>query len=513
LSRCAVGRRENGVRQETLLIRADANVAMGTGHVMRCLALAQAWQDAGSCAVFAVADATLAIKQRLQDEGMEAEYLAAGAGTAQDAKQTADIARSRSAAWVVIDGYQFGAEYQAKVKAAGLRLLFVDDDGRAEHYSADLVLNQNIRASEDLYANREPGTRLLLGPRYALLRREFRQPRGWRREIPARATKVLITMGGSDPGNVTAKVTEAVSQLSHMGLETAVLVGGSNPHLSSVKRLVRQQGQAMRLIHDAPDMAVPMAWADVAIAAAGTTFWEMCLLGLPSILLVLAENQRAIAEEAERLGVAVSLGDAANVRVSAIAAALERLLNSQFERMTRSDKGRDLVDGRGAERVLAFLSDLELRRTLESDCEVFWEWANDPQTRASSFTSKPISWEEHVTWFRARLADPRALLYTATNREGLPLGEVRYQIDRKRAALSISVGESFRRRGWGRKIMTVAAEQLFQDSEAEIIDAYVKPANEASARLFSVAGFQRSSTQSIDGQEAVHFVLSRKAGP
>src|SRR5579864_7920496 len=122
--------------KEPLLIRADASVAMGTGHVMRCLALAQAWQDSGGRAVFAIADATPSVRQRLQNEGVEVENITAEAGTPLDATETSDLARRHGSFWVVADGYQFDAEYQSTVKATGLRLLFVDDDGRAKRYSA-----------------------------------------------------------------------------------------------------------------------------------------------------------------------------------------------------------------------------------------------------------------------------------------------------------------------------------------------------------------------------------------
>jgi UDP-2,4-diacetamido-2,4,6-trideoxy-beta-L-altropyranose hydrolase len=484
---------------------------MGTGHVMRCLALAQSWQDSGGQCIFAMTESTPAVEQHLREGGMRVEQLTASAGTAEDAKQTGHLAGKENAAWIVVDGYQFCAAYQLAIKAAGFKLLFIDDNVDSEPYSADLVLNQNIHASASLYARREPSTRLLLGPRYAMLRREFRQWRNWRREIPATGRKILLTMGGSDPNNLTARVIEAIRQLSNSGLETAVLVGGSNPHLQSVEASIRAQKQGMRLIIGASNVGEWMTWADVAIAGAGTTVWEMCFLGLPAILLVLAANQESVAAEADKMGIAWNLGPGTNATASVIAGKLEELLNSDDRRKSQSEKGRELVDGRGAERVIAFLSDLELRRTVESDCRVFWEWANDPETRAASFRSNGISWEHHVKWFREKLADPNAILYTATNKKGLPVGEVRYQIEGKRAVLSISLGERFRGCGWGQKILAVGTERLFEDSRVEFIEAYVKPANKASLKLFEGAGFRRLPAELIQGQEGIRFILERSA--
>ncbi len=493
----------------TLLIRADANVAMGTGHVMRCLALAQAWQDSGGQCIFAMAESTPAVRRRLQEEGIEAEELSAGGGTAEDAKETVNLAGKKNAAWVVVDGYQFGSAYQLAIKSAGFKMLFVDDNAHAETYCADLVLNQNIHATASLYAQREFHTRLLLGPRYAMLRREFNPWRAWRRGIPASARKILVTMGGSDPNDTTTRVIEAIRQLSNLDLETTVLVGGSNPHLRSVAASI--QNESMRLVTDAANVPELMTWADAAVAGAGTTFWEMCFLGLPGLLVVLAENQEGVAEAAGRMGIAWSLGSATEASSPKIAARLVELLHSKNTRTSQSEKGRRLVDGRGAARVVAFLSDLALRRTLDSDCESFWEWANDPEARAASFHCKTISWQDHEKWFRAKLADPNSIFYTAINEEGSAIGEVRYHTEGKRATLSINLAAPFRKCGWGRKILAVATETLFQESEVEFIDAYVKPTNEASLKLFASAGFLRSTSEVIEGQEGIHFVLERSA--
>src|SRR5580700_1740365 len=145
-----------------LVLRTDASVAIGTGHVMRCLALAQAWEDAGGRAIFAMAQATPAVEGRLRNEGFEVARVSAQVGSATDAEETADLAQQRGASWVVVDGYEFGAEYQASLKNRGMKVLFIDDNGHAAHYLADLVLNQNAHALEELYRSRELSTKLLL---------------------------------------------------------------------------------------------------------------------------------------------------------------------------------------------------------------------------------------------------------------------------------------------------------------------------------------------------------------
>ena len=335
-----------------LLFRAEASVVIGTGHVMRCLALAQAWQDAGGRASFAMAQVTPAVEERLRRESIGVVRLKAEPGSADDAKDTAALAREKQASWAVVDGYGFGADYQVALKSAGLKVLFVDDNGHAAHYSADLVLNQNAHANEALYRNREFSTSMLLGPRYALLRREFSAQRGWKREIPAIARNVLVTMGGSDPDNFTREAVGGVRAVKDESLRIRVLAGGSNPHFASLEELSMEKGSSIELVRDATDMPDQMRWADVAVAAAGSTCLEMCFMGLPALLIDLAENQTPIANEFVRRGTAHHLGSLRTVTADQIEAETRQLLVSQVERSTMSQRGQELVDGKGAERVV-----------------------------------------------------------------------------------------------------------------------------------------------------------------
>jgi UDP-2,4-diacetamido-2,4,6-trideoxy-beta-L-altropyranose hydrolase len=337
-----------------LLVRTDASVAIGTGHVMRCLALAQAWQDAGGDAVFAMAEAPPAIQSRLAAESCSALSISAAVGAADDAIQTIAYAQERHADWIVVDGYQFTADYQRTLKAAGFEVLFLDDYGHAAHYAADVVLNQNAHANESMYAAREPYTRLLLGTGYCLLRREFASWRGWKREIARIGRNVLVTVGGSDPENVTAVVVEGLRQVP--AIEATIVVGGSNPHFEDLERATSQSGPCFRLQRNVTKMPELMAWADVAVAGAGSTCWELCLLQLPMALIAFADNQRPIAQALEAMGTAIHLGDAEEVTEKKVAQRIITLLSSETERAALSERCGKLVDGRGAERVLRQLT-------------------------------------------------------------------------------------------------------------------------------------------------------------
>jgi UDP-2,4-diacetamido-2,4,6-trideoxy-beta-L-altropyranose hydrolase len=341
----------------TVLIRADASVAVGTGHVMRCLALAQEWQDKGGSAVFAMSQFTPAVRERLQREGVGVVQVTAELGSADDARETVAIARQNHALWVVVDGYGFGAEYQEALKVAGLKVLFIDDNGHAAHYSADLVLNQNAHANEALYRSRELSTKLLLGPRFAMLRREFAARRGWKREIAAIGRSVLVTMGGSDPGNLTALVMEAVGLVEIEGLEARIVVGGSNPHFESLQLYAVQNAERMTVWRSVSNMAELMAWADIAVSSAGTTSWELAFMSLPSVLLTVVEHQFPVARALGASRAGVNLGWFSEIDKRSIASAISELLADGRLRNEMAANGRGLVDGYGADRVVSVLAE------------------------------------------------------------------------------------------------------------------------------------------------------------
>jgi UDP-2,4-diacetamido-2,4,6-trideoxy-beta-L-altropyranose hydrolase len=340
----------------TLLVRCDASVAIGTGHAMRCLALAQAWQDAGGRAVFAMAQAPPAIEERLQRESMGVARLKAEPGSADDAQETIALARREEAYWVVVDGYGFGADYQAELKSAGLKVLFIDDNGHAGHYSADFVLNQNAHADEALYRSREVSTKLLLGPRFAMLRREFVRWRGWKRGIPAIGRNVLVTMGGSDPANFTARVMQAVELVEVEGLEARIVVGGSNPHFESLQRYAGQNCERITIWRSVSNMAELMAWADVAVSSAGTTSWELAFMCLPSVVLAVVEHQWPVAEALGTSRVAVNLGWFSETDERRIGESVRELLADDRLRIEMAANGRGLVDGYGTDRVVSILA-------------------------------------------------------------------------------------------------------------------------------------------------------------
>ncbi len=486
-----------------LLIRADASTSIGTGHIMRTLALAQEWRRGGGDVIFAVAMLPESLRARIQNEKCRIVEITAERGNAEDAAQTCGAA----AGLIVADGYAFDGMYQDALRAGGARVLLLDDYGHAARYSADFVLNQNAGADAARYVDREPQTELLLGPRFSLLRREFIEfgspPRA---SAPAR--RLLVTIGGSDPANVTRKVLDALEFLD-TDLQTRVIAGAANPHLDELRGTAQRFGAQVEILASVTDMPAQMAWADCAVSAAGGTCWELFFMGLPSALLTVADNQRGIASALAAAGAVLDLGWHSDADPQRIAEGLRGLLTSPERLASMSARGREIVDGEGAARVAMWLegSRVRVRRARGQDCERLWHWTNDPETRARAFSSAQVPWTDHVAWFEKKIASPASLLLIGIDADDAPIGQLRFDCDKLGiGTISISIDRSQRGKGLGLAMLR-AGLRAAPAAGIRGARALVKPDNQASLRMFAAAGFAVAEPVRIGAHEAMHFRL------
>lgn len=492
-----------------LLIRADATAKIGTGHVMRCLALAQAWQDIGGDAAFAMASIPPAVRAKLKVQRCGVHNISAPPGSSEDTLETSRLAANLGATWVVVDGYVFNQIYYSALKASGLKVLAVDDYGHAQRYEVDLVLNQNAYAEPGMYEGRAVGARPLLGARYVLLRREFYRLRGWQRDIAEVARRILVTLGGSDFHNTTALVLKALSGLALEDLEVVAVAGATNRHIDSLKSAIEAFGPGSRLAMNVEDMPSLMEWADLAITAGGSTCWETAFMGLPSLAFVVADNQRRIAERLHAAGVAMNLGHPDALDWKDFGMETQALLSSRAARARMAQAGQALVDGYGPDRVVSAMMGqvIWLRQARPPDCEMLWKWASDPVTRANSFSSNPIPWEDHRNWYAARLGDTACLLFIACDAVDRAVGYIRFDVAGGEATISICVAPEHRGAGLGRVMIVIAAGKLLKEGRVRCIHAYIRPENLASIKVFAGAGFEEAGTAQVKGVPALHFLL------
>jgi UDP-2,4-diacetamido-2,4,6-trideoxy-beta-L-altropyranose hydrolase len=497
--------------QKNLIIRADAGSEIGTGHVMRCLALAQAWKERErSGVIFVMILPGAGIESRIRDMGFTLRSIDAEPGSPEDAKATCAIFHELDAHWCVIDGYQFSANYQEQFHNSNISILFIDDYGHCDHYFADIVLNQNIYANEGLYPNRETYVQLLLGTKYSLIRTEFLKYQNFQRIHAKNAKKILVTFGGSDPGNVTGDIVKMLKNVCLTDIEVIVIAGVNNPNISKLHSLIRDFDQ-IRIIQNVQDMPDLMAWADIAICAGGSTVYECAFMGLPAIIYPIAENQKPIVNVMSRIGSAID-GRTINIlHADEGASALVDLLDSCDKRMEISLKMRELIDGKGALRVIDALvcRGLNFRHVRESDCRLVWGWINDPYVRLQSFQQAPIPLEEHKKWFFSMLSNPNLVYYIAQDKNDNPIGQVRFNIDRQEAVISILLDSNYRGRNIGIDLIRQSTKKFFIETPVNTVNAYVKCSNQVSYRAFIRAGYRNIGIAMIQGQSSHHLIQQR----
>jgi UDP-2,4-diacetamido-2,4,6-trideoxy-beta-L-altropyranose hydrolase len=351
--------------------RVDASLLLGTGHVMRCLTLAMALRERGVNCAFVSRALPGHLCPLMRERGFEVLELprvaipeglhpTCGDGDArglptcseQDAVETLAMLANRRVDWLIVDHYGLDAVWERRVGTL-VRSIVVIDDLADRLHDCEVLLDQNLgRLTADYDALLPPGCERLIGPRYALLRPDFacQRPESLVRRGVGPCRHILVTMGGTDKDDITSKVLAGL-EAAGLGddVRVTVVLGATAPWIDNVQNRAKKMREPTRVLVDVPNMAELMCEADLAIGAAGSTSWERCCMGLPTILLVLAENQRGVADALVHEGVAL-LANGPDV-AAAVRDSVRALWDDACTLTTMSRKAAALVDGQGASRV------------------------------------------------------------------------------------------------------------------------------------------------------------------
>jgi UDP-2,4-diacetamido-2,4,6-trideoxy-beta-L-altropyranose hydrolase len=354
-----------------VVFRADASLQIGTGHVMRCITLANALRDVGAECIFICREhpgnmldfirvqgfeaiglpMSPANTKETEDEALaHAEWL--GVHWKADVKQTKIALEGAVADWCVLDHYALDAKWEQALHPSYNKLLVIDDLADRAH-ECDLLLDQNLVANMNgRYKGQIPNSCVsLLGPEYALLRPEFGEKReeSLARRAQPKADQLLIFLGGSDPENETLKVVEALLIAKKTWKRIDVVVGESYPHLEKLREKLGCLSNAVLHVQTA-DMAGLMLHADLAFTAGGSTSWEKCCLGVPSLVVIQGQNQSEIAAELHLLGAQKTLGWGSNLSARDYAESLDAVAEDDLVSMTAA--ASRICDGTGTQKII-----------------------------------------------------------------------------------------------------------------------------------------------------------------
>ena len=514
-----------------ILIRCDASLSIGSGHVMRCRNLARVLQQRGAevnflCRkqpgdlisllenefpVLKLAEKSLRVCQGLQGRELYEAWL--GCSQEQDAGDCLKaLAKTNisTANWLVVDHYGLDSKWEIQMLEALTdgsskpKLLAIDDLADRPH-QANLLLDSNYFGSATEHRYHDLVTkdcRQLLGPHYALLTPEYAHLHPF---VPKRTQlkRVLVFFGGVDQDNLTSQAVKALMDPALTDLAVDIVIGRQSPHWKAVEKLACKHPNAT-LHSTLPSLAGLMARADLAIGAGGATTWERACLGLPSMVVAIATNQLKSTQAMHQAGHLQLMSNEAWVSVEEIKSAL-------LDRLQETDArgaGSGLTDGWGSSRqALAMLGPeggLRLRPVMATDEALILRWANDPQVRGKSFKTEQISAEDHHRWFQMGLDDPERLHLIATTIDGCPVGQIRF--DRKQlsqkgdgweAVIGISLDRCARGHGLSGELVKDGLKAMKQTwGNTTNVVAEVLKTNKASNACFARAGFTQQ--QNID---------------
>ncbi len=396
--------------------RTDASVDIGNGHVIRCLTLASELRRQKSNCFFICRLHDGNLIDKIRKHGFDVVALPAsvsldaamskydpriGADWETDAHQSL-AAIGSEVDWIVVDHYALSDTWETLVRQKARRVLVIDDLADRCH-DANLLLDQNAGRKTADYEHLVSGNcQILAGPTYALLRNEFIAQR--KLSLQRRKTELrhlLVNMGGVDKDNTTSRVIEQL-KLCNLPKDTkiTVILGPHAPHVAAIRKVATSIPWPTQVLVDTDEIASLMTSCDLAIGAAGGSALERCCLGLPSIIIPIADNQLAGAQALSARGAAIlaSLDSRSMPQISD--AMTELLENGKFHAVSLASAS--ITDGGGAKTVARLMraeENARIRLMQESDLDQVLAWRNDPQIRQWMINSDEISNKEHIDWF------------------------------------------------------------------------------------------------------------------
>lgn len=331
-------------------IRVDGSSQIGTGHIIRCLSLADELSHRGFKVIFCTRDYDSRLIEKITSRGFESFLIPETVSMEEDVKNFTMLCEKHNTDFVITDNYHFTDDY-LKYLRQNLRVIVSIDDIAETYFCSDILVNQNIYATKEIYHGKISNvTKLLLGPRYAILGSEFCSYHSLEKESGT-VKEVLVTLGGVDLENQTLKVLRGLDKVEE-DFSVTVVLGVSNSHMEELVSFAESSQRNIRIRVNVSNMAELMHNADIAISASGTTSWELCCTGLPIIMMALADNQRNIGKRLSEAGISINLGWFHDVSEFMIRESVERLIYNPGIREDMGKKGKALVDGNGAGRIV-----------------------------------------------------------------------------------------------------------------------------------------------------------------
>ena len=504
-----------------VLIRVDASIQIGSGHVMRCLTLADELHREGLEVHFICRNFPGQMEDVIRKRGHSVTLLSApkmeyepaaddpahahwlGLSWERDAEEVERSFSGNKVDWLIVDHYAIDRRWHKRLRSLAGRIMVIDDLADRK-LDCDLLLDQTYGRSEEVYRPLVPDhCRMLLGAGYALLRPEFARLRSKaldKRRRVGSVMNVMISMGSMDPDNVTGQVLDGLALVDWPVKPLVnVVLGGSAPHLQTVREQSDAHDLQIKVLTDVTNMAELMLEADFSIGAGGATSWERCCMGLPALVAGIAVNQREILRQLGEVGALIDLGNCNCLSAATIANEIGRLLSDELLPHKMSNNAFAVCDGLGVQLVGLALypllardgNSIGLRDVHIGDARIIHKWQQAPETRRYANNPQVPEWEGHVRWMNAKIQEVGSYFWIIKHGDAsagvLRLDPMQGPDGDSGRLISILVAPEKYRLGLGRGVLSIA-QHIFTD---DILFAEILPANQASRALFESVGFVR----------------------
>jgi UDP-2,4-diacetamido-2,4,6-trideoxy-beta-L-altropyranose hydrolase len=347
------------------IFRTDASINIGTGHVMRCLTLADELKQNGTDISFICREEPGNLISYIENRGYKVHRLPGEIDIEMDRRLTKEFLSKYETKpdWLIMDHYDIDISWEYPVRKYAKKFMVIDDLANREH-DCDLLLDQNYSRNKNRYNRLVPENCIqLLGPEYAILRPQFQKANKNLRKRDGGVNRILVFMGGADSKNITSKTLRAIHMLGLSDIAIDVVIGNLNPYHDEIKTHASHMPNTNCHLN-IENMAEMMVVADLCIGGCGTATWERCCVGLPTISIILAENQKSISDSLHKEGAIINLGWYYNVTEKNIKEVVEGLIDNPQKMVSMSDKSRMLVDGKGVGRVVDTISSIVDNRNI-----------------------------------------------------------------------------------------------------------------------------------------------------
>lgn len=498
-----------------VLIRVDAAMQIGSGHIMRCLTLADELKANRSRVNFVCRSVPGHMGDKISERGYQVTMLpdlteayASGMGEfiqtgqlgvtwQQDADETIQAIGDKIFDWLIVDHYGIDYRWHSRLRPFSKKIMVIDDLANRK-LDCDLLLDQTYGRDKKAYLPYVfTNTQVITGSHYALLRPQFSRLRHKalaRRKSCRESKRILIFMGGTDLENVTGFVLDSLASMSFRESPVIdVVLGRESPHLSVIMTQSKKYPFEINVYCDVSNMAERMLIADLAVGAGGTTSWERCCLGLPTIVVQTADNQLKLIQYLDSAGVIVNLGIWSMLTVEKVKAGVEPFLDNSRSYQQMAEKSFTISDGFGVSRVVKKLigasSGVMLHLACENDCGIIYKWQTTPALREYCRNPAIPTWSEHQEWFKEVLIDVDRELYLVCMRDE-SVGQVRLdKISEQDDAyeISILIAPDWQGKGIAKTVLDILRKiKPHTKFMAEVLDG-----NNTSQKLFEAAGYQQ----------------------